>query len=208
MYRTIMSGNATSSTALPVLNPAKCTEHRTSFVIHCFFMFFLWRIFWKHLGLNFQSRQTVKHTSSINHLLTFICHNNPIGVGDGQDITTPVDMKAAFQAATVPIGQILTATNDVTISRPLPDGGSVSVPATPGVPVFGSDIITTGPEGRIKINVASDDSKLSIGPNSGLDLAALSAPKSLAISPINTTPPPLDPSQTIRARTMILGVRG
>jgi hypothetical protein len=72
----------------------------------------------------------------------------------------------AAAAAAVDIGQVKTASGDVTIER-----GGTSLPAKAGARLEASDIVRTGADGSAGITM-SDSSLLSIGPNSVLALDA------------------------------------
>jgi hypothetical protein len=72
----------------------------------------------------------------------------------------------ADAAAAVDIGQVKTASGDVTIER-----AGTSLPAKAGVRLEASDIVRTGADGSAGITM-SDSSLLSIGPNSVLALDA------------------------------------
>ena len=70
----------------------------------------------------------------------------------------------ALSTLAADIGQIKTSKGAVTIER-----GGQSLPATVGVRLQPSDVITTGADGLVGITM-SDDSLLSAGPNTSLSL--------------------------------------
>ena len=76
-------------------------------------------------------------------------------------LVASLSARAAAEAA---IGQIKTASGEVTVLR-----GGVSQKVGTGDRVFQSDVITTGPDGSVGITFA-DNSMMSLGPDSQLSL--------------------------------------